>query len=129
MRVAAPLFAGGIYFDGYADYAVIDADLVTPLPEALQFEDATALLVQGLTAPYLTRQAPPKGKMVLVNASAGKVGSILVQFAKRAGTKAIIADASTAEKLAFARSLGADFGVNYTRYGWVETLRAAAGET
>ena len=55
MRVAAPLFAGGIYFGGYADYAVIDADLVTPLPDALPFEDATALLIQGLTALYLTR--------------------------------------------------------------------------
>lgn len=51
--------------------------------------------------------------------------SILVQLAKRAGAKFIIAGASTAEKLAFARSLGAD----YTRSGWVETLRAVAWRT
>lgn len=69
MRVAAPLFASGNFSGGYADYAVIDADLVTPLPDALPFEDTTALMVQRLTALYLTRQARPKGKMVLVNAA------------------------------------------------------------
>ncbi|MCI0601116.1 MAG: zinc-binding dehydrogenase [Beijerinckiaceae bacterium] len=126
-RVAAPLFAAGNFFGGYADYVAINADLVTPLPDALPFEDATALMVQGLTALYLTRQAPPKGKIVLVNAAAGGVGSILVQLARLAGAKTIIAGASTAEKLAFARSLGAGAGVDYTRSDWAETLRAAAG--
>lgn len=61
MRGAVPLFAGGIYFGSYADYAVIEVVLVTPLPDALPFEDATPLLVQGLTALYPTRQAPPRG--------------------------------------------------------------------
>ena len=62
--------------------------------------------------------------MVFINAAWG-VGLILVQLAKRAGAKFIIAGACTTEKLAFARSLGAD----YTRSGRVETLRAVAGET
>jgi NADPH2:quinone reductase len=66
MRVAAPLFASGKLFGGYAGYLVIDADLAAPIPHALSFEQATALMVQGLTALYLTRQAPPKGKTVLV---------------------------------------------------------------
>ena len=47
----------------------------------------------------------------------GGVGSILVQLAKRAGAKTTIAGTSTAE-LPFARSLGADLGVDYTRSGW-----------
>lgn len=126
-RVAAPLFATGAVLGGYAEYAVIDADLVVPLPEGLSFEDATALMVQGLTALYLTRQAAPAGRTVLVNAAAGGVGSLLVQLARRAGAKSVIAAASTSEKLAFARSLGVDAGVNYTQPDWIESLRRATG--
>ena len=123
-RVAAPLFATGTFFGGYADYVTIDARFVAPLPEALSFEDATALMVQGLTALHLTRQAPPAGKTVLVNAAAGGVGSLLVQLAKRAGAGKVIAAASTSEKLELTRSLGADNGIDYTRGDWIETLRA-----
>jgi NADPH:quinone reductase len=126
-RVAAPLFGAGIYFGGYADYVVIDAGLVVPLPGALSFEAATALMIQGLTALYLTRQVPPKGKTVLISAAAGGVGSLLVQLAKRAGAKTVIAAASTPQKLDFARSLGAGAAVNYTQPDWVEQARAAAG--
>lgn len=126
-RVAAPLFAAGSLLGGYADHVLIDAGLVVPLPDALPFPEATALMVQGLTALYLTRQAAPKGKAVLVSAAAGGVGSLLVQLAKRAGAKTVIAAASTQQKLAFARSLGADAGVDYTKADWVERARAASG--
>lgn len=126
-RVAAPLFATGMYFGGYADYVLIDAALVAPLPDALSFAEATALMVQGLTALYLTKQAPPEGKTVLINAAAGGVGSLLVQLAKRKGAKIVIAAASTAQKLDFARSLGADAGGDYTQANWVEQARAASG--
>ncbi len=126
-RVAAPLFAAGSYFGGYADHVLIEAGLVVPLPDALPFEDATALMIQGLTALYLTKQAPPRGKAVLVTAAAGGVGTLLVQLAKRARAKTVIAAASTAKKLDFARSLGADVGVNYTKADWVEQARAASG--
>src|SRR5262245_15456715 len=97
-RVAAPLFAAGTFFGGYAEYVLIDAGFLTPLPDALSFEDATALMVQGLTALYLTRQIPPQGKTVFVSAAAGGVGTLLVQLAKRAGAKTVIAAGSTAQK-------------------------------
>ena len=125
-RVAAPLFAAGVFFGGYAEYVVIDAGLIVLLPDALSFEVATALMMQGLTALTLTKQAPPKGKTVLVSAAAGGVGSLLIQLAKRAGAKTVIAAASTSEKLAFAASIGADVGVNYTEPNWVEQARAAS---
>lgn len=123
-RVAAPLFAAGTYYGGYAEYALIDADFVAPLPDGLSFEAASALMVQGLTALYLTKQAPPKGKTVLVSAAAGGVGSLLVQLAKRAGAKAVIAAASTAEKRNFTCSLGADATVDYTKTDWAKEVRA-----
>jgi NADPH2:quinone reductase len=127
MRVASPLVVGGQHLGGYVEYIVVDAALLVPLPPSLPFEVATALLVQGLTALYLTRQISPRGKTVLVNAAAGGVGSLLVQLAKRAGAKAVIAAAGTDEKLDFTRSLGADACVNYTRSGWAELARSASG--
>jgi NADPH2:quinone reductase len=121
-RVAAPLFAtNGI--GAYAEFAVIDAGIAVPLPDAISFDQAAALMIQGLTALCLTRQAPPKGNAVLINAAAGGVGSLLVQLAKQAGARTVIAGASNAQKLEFARSLGADAGVNYTTPGWTEELR------
>jgi NADPH:quinone reductase len=124
-RVAVPLFAGNS-LGGYAEFAAIDAALAVPLPDAISFEQAAALQIQGLTALYLTRQAPPNGKTVLINAAAGGVSSILVQLAKRAGARKVIAGASAQDKLEFTRSLGADAGVNYTKPGWIDDLRRVA---
>jgi NADPH2:quinone reductase len=85
------------------------------------------LMVQGLTALYLTKQAPPRGKSVLVNAAAGGVGTLLVQLARRAGARTVVAAASTDHKLDIARGLGADAVVNYTHEDWVEQVRAVTG--
>jgi NADPH2:quinone reductase len=71
-RVAAPLFFPQGVCGGYADYATVDAGLVVPIPDGLPFDQATALMVQGLTALHLTRQISPRGKRVLVNAAAGE---------------------------------------------------------
>jgi NADPH2:quinone reductase len=126
-RVAVPMFAVGRGSGGYAERLAIAAESVVPIPDELSFEDATALMVQGLTALHLVRQSPPVGKTVLVNAAAGGVGSLLVQLAKRAGAKLIVATASTNEKLDFARSIGADAGVDYTTSDWVARVRDATG--
>ncbi len=128
-RVVAPLFAAGALVGGYAEYVLIDAGFVVPLPDALSFEIATALMIQGLTALYLVKQVPPHGKTVLISAAAGGVGSLLLQLAKHAEAKMVVAAASTTEKLNFARSLGADAGVNYTESDWVEQARAVSNGT
>lgn len=126
-RVAVPMFAAGIAFGGYAEYVAIDANYAVVLPDDVSFEHAVALMVQGLTALHLLRRAPATGKIVLVNAAAGGVGSFLVQLARRAEAATIVAAASTPEKRAFARSLGADLAIDYTRADWAESLRDASG--
>lgn len=126
-RVAGSAFAAGQFFGGYAEYMVCDVDFVTPVPADLPFEHAVALMVQGLTAFYLLERAPAVGKQVLVSAAAGGVGSLLVQLAKRSGAGQVIAAASTEDKRAFARSLGADSAVDYTADGWSQAVRDLTG--
>ncbi|RWO04780.1 MAG: zinc-binding alcohol dehydrogenase family protein [Mesorhizobium sp.] len=126
-RIAAPLFASKRPFGGYADYVTIDAKLAVPLPDALSFEDATALMVQGLTAFHLLRQSPPAGKSVLVTAAAGGVGSLLVQLAKRQAASNVIAVVGSRVKLDLALWLGADAAVDYSTSDWPTRVREAAG--
>lgn len=125
-RVAASLFAAGVQSGGYADHVAVSAEVVLRLPQALSFAAAAALQVQGLTALHLLRSHPAEARTVLVSAAAGGVGSLLVQLAKRHGARRVIAMASSAEKLALARELGADAGVDYTRSDWPEQVRAAS---
>ncbi|SON56613.1 Quinone oxidoreductase 1 [Hartmannibacter diazotrophicus] len=126
-RVAAPLFAAGIHFGGYAELVAIDHRYAVGIPDAVSFETAAALMVQGLTADHLTRQASPTGKVVLITAAAGGVGSQLVQIARLRCAKTIVAAAGSTEKLDFARRLGADIAIDYTRTDWTEALLTATG--
>jgi len=126
-RVAVPMFAIGRGSGGYAEYVAVDAASVVMLPDGLSFEDAVALMIQGLTALHLIRQSPPKDRTVLVNAAAGGVGSLLVQLAKRAGARRVIAAASTQEKRDLARSLGADVAIDYTASDWAGRVRDVTG--
>ena len=121
-RVAVPLFAAGRGSGGYAAYVAVDSAYAFRMPDSLSFEDAVALLVQGLTALFLIRRSPPKGKTVLVTAAGGGVGSLLVQLAKRAGATSVVGAAGSAAKLALARELGADLAVDYTQPDWPRQL-------
>lgn len=125
-RVAAPLFVSDRPFGGYAEYVTIDASLAIPLPDALSFEDAVALMVQGLTAFNLLKQSPPANKTVLVPAAAGGVGSLLVQLARGQGARRVIALAGGKAKLDFASSLGADVAIDSREAEWPAQVREAA---
>lgn len=124
-RVAAALYVAGVQSGGYAEQVAVRADVVVRLPDEIAFPAATALQVQGLTALHLLRSHPAAGKNVLISAAAGGVGSLLVQLAKRSGAKRVIAMASSADKLALARELGADAGIDYTQADWPDQVRAA----
>jgi NADPH2:quinone reductase len=100
----------------FADSPFANAELVSvpfekliPLPDDISSETAAALLLQGLTAQYLTRDSHPvkPGETVLVHAAAGGVGLLLVQIARRLGARVLGLTSST-EKAAAVRSAGAE---------------------
>src|SRR3546814_12801929 len=68
---------------------------VAPLPDRLAFADATALLVQGVTAHYPVRSAAVRDRSVLITAAGGGVGSLLVQLARHHGAARLVAVASS----------------------------------
>ncbi|MGE5138873.1 MAG: alcohol dehydrogenase catalytic domain-containing protein, partial [Rudaea sp.] len=83
-RVAYPLEK-----DSYAEYAVVNASGVIPVPQAVSFEQAVAAMVQGMTAHYLALSTYPlkTGDTALVHAAAGGTGALLVQVAKLRGAR------------------------------------------
>ena len=98
----------------YAEQVVVDADRTVLVPDGVDLTLAGAGLLQGLTAHYLVESTAKLGPedTVLVYAAAGGVGRILVQLAKRLGTR-VLACTSTAEKAEIARGLGADEVILY----------------
>ena len=99
----------------YAEYAAVPAARLIRIPEGLEFEDAAAAMLQGMTAHYLTHSTYKlqKGETALVHAAAGGVGLLLVQMAKRIGAR-VIATAGTTEKAKLAREAGADECIVYS---------------
>jgi NADPH2:quinone reductase len=93
----------------YAEYAVIPAEKLVPVPQGLSSRVAAALMLQGMTAHYLSTDTFPihTGHTVLVHAAAGGTGQLLVQMAKRRGAR-VFGTASTPEKAQLARDCGAD---------------------
>lgn len=113
----------------YAQYVVVDADNVAPLPEGVSEEQGAALMLQGMTAHYLVHSTYPlqEGDTCLVLAAAGGVGHLLVQLAKMRGAR-VIGAASTPEKIQFALDAGADEMIRYTEVDFQEeTMRLTDG--
>jgi NADPH2:quinone reductase len=126
-RVAVPLFAVGRPLGGYAEYISVKVSNIVAIPDGLHFEQAVALLVQGLTAALLIRQSQPRGKTIAVTAAAGGVGALLIQLAKQAGAEQVIALAGDPNKLEITKSLGADLAFNYKNQGWIDQVKDATG--
>jgi NADPH2:quinone reductase len=100
----------------YAEYAVAPAWRLVPIPEKVDAQHAAAILIQGMTAHYLTFSTYPlkKGDTALVHAAGGGTGQLLVQIAKMRGAR-VIGTVSTEEKAALAREAGADEVILYTQ--------------
>ena len=99
----------------YAEYAVIPAAKLVRVPDGVETRTAAALMLQGMTAHYLTRSTFPlkRGDTVLVHAAAGGAGLLITQLAKAAGAR-VIGTVSTEAKAKLAREAGADEVVLYT---------------
>src|SRR5258705_1540223 len=113
----------------YAEYAVVPADRLVKIPEGIEFNQAAAAMLQGMTAHYLSHSTYKlqAGETALVHAAAGGVGALLVQMCKRIGAK-VIATAGSEEKAQLAREAGADECIIYTQGGFeAETRRLTNG--
>jgi NADPH2:quinone reductase len=99
---------------GYAEQVIVPAARAVPVPAGLDDQTAGAVLLQGLTAQYLTRSTYPArpGQTALVHAAAGGVGLLLTQVLSSRDVR-VIATASTQGKAALALQAGADEVIRY----------------
>ena len=113
--------AWAMHPSGYAERSVVDAWKLVPIPPAVELDVAAAVMLQGMTAHYLTHSTFPlrEGHVALVHAAAGGVGMLLTQMAKMRGAM-VIGTVSTEEKAALARAAGADEVVLYTKESFQE---------
>jgi NADPH2:quinone reductase len=112
-------------FGAFAEKWAVPAASVVPIPESLTFEEAAAFGLAYGTSYYALKQRAHLGpdETLLVLGAAGGVGSSAIEIGKALGAQ-VIAAASSREKLAFAREMGADETINYTD----EDLRARIKE-
>jgi len=109
-----------------AELVSVPFDKLIPLPGDVSAETAAALLLQGLTAQYLTRDSHPlrPGESALVHAAAGGVGLLLVQIAKALGAR-VLGVTSSEVKARSVLEAGAD-AVALDSQDWVAAARDLA---
>ena len=108
----------------YAEYAIVPQKLLVSLPDSISFRDAAAVMLQGMTAHYLTRSTYPlkTGQTCLIHAAAGGAGLLTVQMAKIAGAK-VIGTCSTEAKAKLVLESGADHVIRYTEQDFVDGVK------
>ena len=109
---------------GYAEFVAVPGVNIVPKPAELSWEEAAALPLVTITAWHMlvTRANVQPAEDVLVHAAGSGVGSIAIQIAKLRGAR-VLTTASSDEKLAKARELGADLTINYTQPDWPKEVR------
>ena len=113
---------------GFATHACVTASQVLPLPPGFALEDAAAFAFTYGTSHHalIDRAALQPGETVLVLGAAGGVGTAALQIAKAAGAR-VIAAASSDEKCALCKALGADETLNYSSANVRDALKALTG--
>jgi NADPH2:quinone reductase len=108
----------------YAEYAVVPDSVLVALPDSISFELAAAVMLQGMTAHYLTRStfALQSGHTCLLHAAAGGVGLLTAQMAKISGAT-VIGTVGSAEKARLAREHGADHVIIYTETDFLSEVK------
>jgi NADPH2:quinone reductase len=122
-RVAYAMILGS-----YAEYALAPAAKLVPLPADVDSQSAAALMLQGMTAHYLTHSsyALKDGETALVHAAAGGTGLLLVQIAKMRGAR-VIGTVSTEAKAQLAKAAGADEVILYTQSDFLTEVKKRTG--
>jgi NADPH2:quinone reductase len=112
----------------YAAYAVVPISLLVRVPEEVTSQTAAAVMLQGMTAHYLTHSTYPvkEGDKVLVHAAAGGAGLLVVQMAKSLGAH-VIGTVSTDQKADLARAAGCDDVILYTKEDFVAATKKLVG--
>jgi len=118
-RVAYAMIPGS-----YAEYAIVPAAKLAPVPANIDAKSAAALMLQGMTAHYLTHStyALKQGDTALVHAAAGGVGLLLIQIAKTLGAT-VIGTVSTEAKAQLAKQAGADEVILYTQSDFLAEVK------
>jgi len=108
----------------YAEYAIVPAARLVPIPPNIDARSAAALMLQGMTAHYLTHSTYPlkKGETALLHAAAGGVGLLLIQILKQLGAT-VIGTVSTEAKAKLAKEMGADHLILYTQSDFLAEVK------
>jgi NADPH:quinone reductase len=111
----------------YAEQVLVPATRAVPVPPGIDLQVAAAVMLQGMTAHYLTHSTFPiqDGNVAVVHAAAGGVGLLLTQMVKRRGG-VVVATTSTKAKADLALRVGADHVTNYDEF--VDAVRRITGE-
>lgn len=119
------LLAGG----GYAERVVVHERLASRIPANLSFEDAAAVPEAFITAhDALVQCSLVCGESVLVHAAGSGVGTAAIQVAKAMGASIVLGTAGSAAKLAAARELGLDVGIDYKTENFAERVAEATAK-
>ncbi len=120
-------YAGGPV-GAYAELRNIPAHRLLRLPDAITFNTAAAMMLQGLTAAYLLRKTyrVQAGDTVLIHAAAGGVGLIACQWAKALGAT-VIGTVGSAAKGELAKAHGCDHVINYSSENFTQRVREITG--
>lgn len=111
-------------FGSYAELHAVPSWHLITLPDTIDMQTAAAVMLQGMTAHYLTHStyAVKSHDTVLIHAAAGGTGLLLVQIAKMRGAR-VIGTVSTKEKVRLARDAGADETINYSEEDFAAEVR------
>ena len=124
-RVAYAMILGS-----YAEYAIVPAAKLAPLPANVDYKSGAAIMLQGMTAHYLTHSTYPlkRGDTALIHAAAGGVGLLLIQIAKMLGAR-VIGTVGNEAKAQLAKQAGADDVILYTQTDFLaEVKKLTAGK-
>lgn len=120
--------AGTMIHGAFAEFLVVSPEMLVPIPDGVSLELASATLLTHLTTMHalVDRANLQKRESLLVLGAAGGVGTAAITLGKMLGAR-VIAAASTEDKLALCKKLGADDTIQYTNEDLKERVKALTG--